>query len=235
MNPRYSRQEEVFGVKGQSRIEKSTVGIIGCGGLGTYVATELASAGIGRLVLIDGDSPDITNLNRQFVYRDGDQEKKAILLARWIKDLNPDVFVEPHPVFINDWNTDVLDDCEILVDCLDSVASRRVLNDYALKSGATVVHGGVSGMCGQVTVMVPGKTPCLECILKGDDGDNNPSVSSAVAFIASVQANEVLKIASGIGKTLEGKILVADLEMGEVEVTPVSKDPTCSACSHAEY
>ncbi|UAL07236.1 MAG: HesA/MoeB/ThiF family protein [Candidatus Methanogranum gryphiswaldense] len=232
MSSRYDRQLPLVGEEGMKRITNATVGVIGCGGLGTHVITALSSAGIGKLVIFDGDSPDITNLNRQFVYHEGQNGKKADIMRYWIMSVNPSVKVEVHAELLTDSNASMLSECDILVDCLDNMESRKVLNRYAVKSGKTLIHGGVASMCGQVTVVIPGKTPCLECIISDRKREINPTISAAVAFIGSIEAMEVLKIIAGMGEPLAGKILTVDLGNNVFEVTDICKRPSCKVCGH---
>ncbi|MDD3379070.1 MAG: HesA/MoeB/ThiF family protein [Candidatus Methanomethylophilaceae archaeon] len=233
MTSRYDRQKLIFGDEGQKKLSEATVGIIGCGGLGSSVITALASAGVGTLVLIDGDHPDITNLNRQFVYREGQKESKVDIASIWIRSLNPDCSVICHPKDLDADNAkEFLSRCDILVDCLDSIPARKILNKYSVDSNKILVHGGVCGYQGQVTVVVPNVTPCLECILKTVNNFNipMPSVGAAVSEIGSAEALEVIKLITGVGETLIGKLLVADMESNFYEVVELQKDPTCRIC-----
>jgi len=232
MSTRYDRQMPLVGEEGMRRIMNTTVGVIGCGGLGTTVITSLSSAGIGKLVIFDGDTPDVTNLNRQFVYHEGQKGNKAEIMRYWIMSVNPSVKVEAHPERLTEENSHLLSKCDILVDCLDNIESRKVLNAYAVKSGKILVHGGVAAMCGQVTVVVPGKTPCLECMIGDRKREINPTISSAVMFIATLEAMEVLKIAAGIGEPLAGKMLTVDLGSNVFEVDDVCRRPSCKVCGH---
>ncbi len=232
MISRYDRQIPLVGEVGMDRIRNSTVGIIGCGGLGTHVATSLASAGIGKIVIVDGDIPDTTNLNRQFVYREGQSDYKADVLRDWLMSVNPDVSAESYPVRFSPENAVMLSSCDVLVDCLDNMESRMDLNSYAVMCRKPLVHGGISGMVGQVTVVMPGSTPCLKCIFNGVNSVRSPSISSAVALIASIQANEVIKLVTGVGELLSGKILTVDLFDNSFEVSEVGRRSSCEVCGH---
>lgn len=232
MTSRYDRQLPIFGEEGQDRLRTSTVGVIGCGGLGSTVITALSSAGVGRLVLVDRDSPDESNLNRQFIYRSGQTGRKADIAGRWAVSVNPDVSVVSHPLELTDGNcAGILSGCDVLVDCLDTVAARRMLNRYAVSSGKILVHAGVSGFQGQVTVVVPGRTPCLECILN-DIGTVSvqPAVGCAVSFIGSAEAAEAVKMITGTGEPLAGRLLVADLEHNHFETVDLKRRPACPVC-----
>jgi molybdopterin/thiamine biosynthesis adenylyltransferase len=232
MTSRYERQLIIFGDEGQKKLKDAKVGVVGCGGLGTNVLTALASAGVGHLTIADGDVPAISNLNRQFIYREGQERKKAELMKEWLTSINPDITVEHHTVKVTPENADaILGKSDIIVDCLDNFPARRQINEYAVKSRKTLVHAGVVGYHGQVTVVIPGKTPCLECILKAvEKRPILPSIGAVVSFIGAAEAAEVIKLITGTGEPLIGKLFVADLKTNEFEVLDLIKDPNCKVC-----
>lgn len=235
MSTRYDRQIPVFGKDGQDALAHAAVGVAGCGGLGTSVVTALASAGVGTIIIADGDTPDITNLNRQFVFREDSEGNKSELLAQWAMEVNPDVSAVPFPEYLNEDNLGaVFGDCTVIADCLDRTDTRLMLNRFAVDSGKTLVHGGVSGYTGQVTAVVPGITPCLEC-LYGDRKDTSgdvptPSVGAMVLYIASMEALQILQILTGTGSPLIGKLFSADMEVPEVCICGISRKDSCPVC-----
>ena len=225
MPSRYDRQILLFGEEGQKKLAEAKVGIAGCGGLGTVVVTNLASAGIGSMIIADKDVPDITNLNRQFVYREGDTESKADLLSQWACDLNPEVAVDYYEGELNEFTLPALfEDCDILVDCLDNMETRKLLNAFSQETGKVLVHAGVTGYTGQVTVIVPGKTPDLEGIyryVKAPEGIP-PSLGSMVSLIGSLEATQVVQMVTGTGSPLVGKLAAVDLQNGSMEIIDLS-------------
>ncbi|MDR0887881.1 MAG: HesA/MoeB/ThiF family protein [Candidatus Methanoplasma sp.] len=229
---RYERQLIILGDEGQKKLKDAKVGVVGCGGLGTNVLTALASAGVGHLTIADGDVPAVSNLNRQFIYREGQERKKSELMKEWLTSINPDITVENYTVKVTPENAEeILGKSDIIVDCLDNFPARRQINEYAVKSGKTLVHAGVVGYHGQVTVVVPGKTPCLECILKAvEKRPILPSIGAVVSFIGAAEAAEVIKIITGTGEPLIGKLFVADLRTNEFEVLDLVKDQNCKVC-----
>ncbi|MDR3205563.1 MAG: HesA/MoeB/ThiF family protein [Candidatus Methanoplasma sp.] len=233
MNQRYERQLIIFGEDGQKKLSDARVGVVGCGGLGTNVLTALASAGVGHLVIADGDVPAPSNLNRQFIYRMGQERKKAELMAEWLASVNPNIDVRFHPEKVTTDNAEaVLGGSDILVDCLDNIPARKEISRYAVRSGKTLVHAGVIGFHGQVTVVVPGKTPCLDCLLKAvEKRPVLPSVGAAVSFIGAAEAAEVIKLITGVGEPLIGKLFTADLTSNSFEVVDVARDVQCPICS----
>ena len=225
MPSRYDRQVLLFGEEGQKKLAEAKVGIAGCGGLGTVVVTNLASAGVGSMIIADKDVPDITNLNRQFVYREGDEESKADLLSQWACDLNPEVAVDYYEGELNEFTLPALfEDCDILVDCLDNMETRMLLNDFAMESGKILVHAGVTGYAGQVTVIVPGKTPGLEEIYRyvKPSAGTPPSVGSMVSLIGSLEATQVIQMITGTGSPFVGKLATVDLQNGSIDIINLS-------------
>ena len=221
MPSRYDRQAALLGEDGQEKLRRARVGIAGCGGLGNIVVTDLASAGVGYMMVVDGDSPDITNLNRQFVFREEDERSKSDLLSEWACDLNPDIEVGYYEGNITSENVELLfGKCDILVDCLDSMEARFVLNRYALDSGKTLVHAGVTGFNAQITVIVPGKTKDLEEIYRNVKVSDEPapSLAAMVTMVGSVQALQVIKLITGVGHSLIGKMMIVDAEFSSVDI-----------------
>lgn len=225
---RYERQIDYLGSDGQQRLSDATVAIAGCGGLATTVITQLAVAGVGHMRIIDFDTVTDSNYNRQFVYC-GKQGRKVELMGEWIASLN-DVDVTVFNGRLDDSNVDAfLKGADIVVDCFDNNQSRSLLNRYAVKNRIPLVHGGCNRMYGQVTTVIPGRTPCLECLLTKGDGDRQV-VGAAVSAIASVQASEVIKYITGKGRLLEGRLLTMDLENGEFTTIDIKRRKDCPVC-----
>ncbi len=224
MNPdRYFRQSPLFGDEGQEKLRNAKVGVAGCGGLGTTILTNLASAGVGNLMIADGDVPDITNLNRQFVYREGESGHKADLMKEWLTSVNPNIKVIAFNEFLSEDNLDQLfHDCDILVDCLDRISTRKILSRYAVRTGKPLVHAGVTGFTGQLTVVIPGKTPDLEQIYEkiadAPAGTVTPSVGSMVSTLASLEATQVIQMITSTGTPFIGKMLMIDLNCGTFDI-----------------
>ena len=234
---RYERQLRVFGEDGQAAIGRTCVGIVGCGGLGTNVATALAVAGVGGFVLMDPDVPEESNLNRQYVFcahvgPGKSPSPKAEILADWIETRNPDAHVTAHAVRFSKDTEDLLSECDVLVDCLDSVGGRMDLNRYSVESGKPLVHGGIDGFVGEVAICIPGAGPCLRC-MTGDLPERKgapASIGAVVSTVGSMEAAEVLKIATG--RHVEpGTLLSMDLETWRFRTFRFERDPECPVCS----
>ncbi|MBQ7978328.1 MAG: HesA/MoeB/ThiF family protein [Candidatus Methanomethylophilaceae archaeon] len=211
---RFERQMPIFGEEGQQRIMSAVVGIIGCGGLGVNVITQLTAAGVSHFILCDHQSPELSNLNRQFIYSASDYRPKSVISAEWILALNPSAEVQSNAEPLTESNWDLFSGCDILVDCLDSFETRMIVSDMSEKMGIPMVHAGVSGFNGQIAVCVPGKTKSLREMIgtMKDPEGMIPTVGAGVSVIASMEALEVLKIISGIGTENEGKLITIDMK-----------------------
>ncbi len=216
---RFERQLPLFGEEGQKRIMDATVGVAGCGGLGVTLLTMLSEAGVSHFVIADPDYPDISNLNRQFIYSMAGQGPKAQISAQWITMVNPLAEIEVHAEKFREGTESMFDCCDIVVDCLDNMKDRMTLSDYAYRSGKTLVHGEVSGFEGQIAVSVPGRTPSLKEMIGTCPGqpDAVPSVGAVVSAVACMEASEVLKIVSGLGTESEGRLVTIDLRSMRME------------------
>ena len=211
---RFERQMPIFGEEGQQRIMSAVVGIIGCGGLGVNVITQLTAAGVSHFILCDHQSPELSNLNRQFIYSASDYRPKSVISAEWILALNPSAEVQSNAEPLTESNWDLFSGCDILVDCLDSFKTRMIVSDMSEKMGIPMVHAGVSGFNGQIAVCVPGKTKSLREMIgtMKDPEGMIPTVGAGVSMVASMEALEVLKIISGIGTENEGKLITIDMK-----------------------
>jgi molybdopterin/thiamine biosynthesis adenylyltransferase len=169
---RYERQTRLFGAEGQKRLKRATALVVGAGGLGSSVSTYLAVAGLGRIIVVDGDVVEESNLNRQILHWTKDIGRpKAVSAAETIKGLNPEIEVEAVALFADEENlADLVSRADLVVDALDNFPSRYILNRAAIERGVPLFHGAISGFDGQATTIIPEKTPCLRCISpEGDE------------------------------------------------------------------
>ncbi len=213
---RYDRQIMIIGTEGQERLKGSTVAVVGVGGLGSPVALYLTAAGVGRIVLIDSEKPELSNLNRQILHWEEDLgARPKPLSGKWkLERFNSDVEVVARPVRLSEENIDeVLKDADVIVDCLDSFEARFLLDDYAKRTGKPLVHGAVEGTYGQVTTILPGKTKTLREIfprVKEKKG-KLPIIGPTAGVVGSIQAMEVIKLLTGLGEPLFNRLLIIDL------------------------
>jgi len=230
---RYSRQIMSFGKEGQERLKRAHIFIAGAGGLGSPVAIYLAVAGVGTITIVDMDSVDLTNLNRQILHSDRDIGRKKSASAREkLEEINPDITVRAIDVKIDAGNAvNLVGNADGIVDAMDNYPIRYLLNDVALKKEIPLFHGGILGFYGQATTIIPGETPCLKCIIpKAPPAEVFPVVGVTPGFIGMVQSTEVLKYFLGIGELLAGRLMIWDGLQGRVEEIRVERNPGCEAC-----
>ncbi len=233
---RYARQLKIrgFGPEGQSKLERSRVVIAGVGGLGCCSSLYLASAGIGHLTLLDEGFVELSNLNRQVLYRDSDLGKaKADVARERLLQVNPLIHIDSAAVKITDENADALvRGAHVVVDGMDNFPGRMALNAACFRAGLPFVYGGIHGLKGMLTTIIPGKTPCLACMFSGSpevEGEL-PVLGSVPAFIGSLQALETVKLLTGIGAPMAGRLLSFDGEHGNCFFHRTLRRDTCPVC-----
>lgn len=230
---RYIRQIPLIGEEGQDRLARAEVCVCGAGGLGSPVALYLAAAGIGTLHLIDGDRVEESNLNRQILHSPATLGMLKVSSARMqILELNPDIRVRCSPDRIVEDNAAALiGQADIVIDALDNFEARYVLNRSARRMAVPLVHGAVSGFSGQVTTVLPGSGPCLQCAVPyPPPEDLHPVLGAVAGVIGSIQALEAIKYLTGVGGLLSGKMLLWDGSRCECELLPLERDPQCRTC-----
>jgi molybdopterin/thiamine biosynthesis adenylyltransferase len=230
---RYERQIRIFGSSGQERLKRATAFIAGAGGLGSVVSVYLAAAGLGRMVVADGDVVDRSNLNRQILHQTSDLGRSKVLSAQeTLQSLNPEVRVEVLSENIEQENVlDMVGDSDLIVDALDNFSARYLLNQAALAKDIPLFHGAVSGFGGQATTIIPGMTACLRCIFpRAPPKEVSPSLGATCGVIGSLQATEVLKYLLGEGELLENRLLIWDGLRASMDEIPIQKNPRCEDC-----
>ncbi len=232
---RYQRQVslEEWGEEAQEAIKGSRVLVAGLGGLGSPVSLYLAAAGIGSLLLWDRDEVALSNLNRQILYSTDDlgREKSPSAAGR-LSRLNPNIKVEGVSTDIDPESLErIARRVDLIVDCLDSMSTRFVLNRFAVSHNIPLVHGGVHGTNGQVTLIPPGGRPCLECIFSGmEDKSGVPVLGAAVGVVGSMEALEALKVLGGYGRTLAGRLLICEGFSARYQEIELASNPQCPVC-----
>lgn len=230
---RYERQIRLFGSEGQKRIERATALVVGAGGLGSSVSTYLAVAGIGLIIIVDGDVVEESNLNRQILHWTRDIGRpKAVSAAETIKGLNPEIEVEAVALFADEENlADLVGDADLVVDALDNFPSRYLLNRAAIARDVPLFHGAISGFDGQATTIIPKKTPCLRCIFPNSPPkETSPALGATCGVIGSIQASEVIKYLTGKGELLCGRLLIWDGTRARCDEIPIERNPGCMDC-----
>ena len=231
---RYDRQISVIGVEGQEKLKKARVLIVGVGGLGSIVSLYLVAAGVGELVLLDEGVVELSNLNRQILYDTSDIGKPKVTVAsEKLRRLNPWVSIKPIQARASEELLDKLvNEVDLVIDALDNWESRLVLNKVCVKHNKPLIHAGIQGFYGQLMVVVPRVTPCLQCIVPRSPltPSKIPVLPPTPGVLGSLQANEAIKIITGIGKPALNKLIVYDGLKMEFTVVNVYRNPNCPIC-----
>ena len=225
------------GPVGQEKLRRTSVFLIGCGGLASSAAYYLVSAGIGRIGMADDDRVEISNLNRQILHttsRIG--MPKVVSAQKALSALHPAVAVQAAVCRMTSVETlmAMLDGYDIVIDCTDNYTARYLINDACLQLGKPWVYGSVSGFEGQAMTIVPGRGPCYRCLYPSSPDDTGksavPSIGVAPGIMGIIQAAEALKFILGIGSLLVGRMLFVDLLEMDVSSFNVLRNGDCPAC-----
>lgn len=222
---RYDRNR-IFTASEMGRLQASKVCVLGCGGLGGYIVEMLSRVGIGELIIVDGDVFDDTNLNRQlFATSENLGKVKVFEAKKRIAIVNPETTIEAVNAYVDSENAKtIIGDADLVVDALDSVPSRLVVQEVCEELGIPFVHGAIAGWFGQVTTIFPGDRTLARLYQnKGDHGIEeelgNPSFTPAT--IASIEVAEAIKVLLGKEEVLRNRILMIDLLDHEYHVIQV--------------
>ena len=223
---RYARNMKMFSVQDHLDLLKSRVSVVGLGGLGGAVIEILARSGIGYLNLVDGDTFEDSNLNRQFLSTHYLLEKSKSEAAKTrISEINSSIVVQKHSEYINEKNARIiLDNSDVVVDCLDNIKTRFLLERTSKKIGAPLVSAAVAGASGHVTSIFPGDQGLKLIYGESEDLTQKGAEASlgclpqAVTLLAAIETSEVIKILLDRGSILRNKLLVIDLMDNTLEV-----------------
>jgi len=247
---RYARQTSLkdFGVEGQWSLLKGSVLVVGVGGLGSWVSELLVRAGGGRIRLVDDDSVEITNIHRQAFYTESDAAGRKLKIdaaAQRLREINSSVQIETICTRFDRLNAErLVQDVDVVVDGTDNFETRFILNDCAMKLSKPWVFAGVLGTKAQMMTVVPGRTPCLRCLMDAPpscDGGNcrcGPGgvLGVAVAIAASFEATEAIKILSGHIERINPYLLVFDVWTNSIKQIDVSTPRAdCPCCVHRDF
>jgi molybdopterin/thiamine biosynthesis adenylyltransferase len=227
------------GEQGQCRLKAASVLLVGAGGIGSSVAMHLAAAGVGRIGIVDPETVDISNLQRQIIH---DTEMIGRIKVESAREklfrLNPHIHVEAHADLFSSRNADELSaEYEILVDGTDNFCTRYLINDLCVRTGKTYVYGALYRFEGQVSVFDARKGPCYRCLFP-EPPPTDLVVNSAETgifsilpgIVGTIQASEVLKLILGIGSPLLGRLLLYDALHVSFQEVLLRKDPGCAIC-----
>ncbi|MDT8311007.1 MAG: molybdopterin-synthase adenylyltransferase MoeB [Methylophaga sp.] len=227
--------------EGQQKLLDSRVMIVGLGGLGSPVALYLAASGIGKLLLVDDDVVELTNLQRQIVHRQTSVgQLKTDSAAITLRDLNNEIEIEclamrPDAKMLDK----LLADIDVVVDCTDNFDSRFVLNRHCRANKTPLVSAAAIRWEGQISVFDPRQpdAPCYRC-LYDDEGGNTPQscaengvLSPMLGLMGSIQAIETIKLLTAAGQTLAGRVLMIDALTLQIREMRLPQDPACPVCA----
>jgi len=239
---RYSRHIllDEFGVEGQRRLRASHALIIGAGGLGCPAALYLASSGIGRITIVDADRVDLTNLQRQVLYRTASVGERKVDAARAaLAEINPEVeVVALGERAEGERAAQLVSTADVVLDCSDNFATRHALNRACVRHRKPLVSGAAIRFDGQVSVfdLRHDAAPCYACLFPeaGESTDVQCAVMGVLApltgMVGALQAAEAIKLLSGTGESLAGRLLLVDALHAEWRTVRVARDPGCTAC-----
>jgi molybdopterin-synthase adenylyltransferase len=246
---RYSRQILFSGMgeEGQRKLLASSAVIVGCGAIGASTAQLLARAGVGRLRVIDRDFVEHSNLQRQALFDENDASQswpKAMAAERKLRQLNSEIAMEGVVADVTPQNVaELLDGFDVILDGTDNFETRFLVNDFAVQAGRPWIYAAAVGSYGLTFAIRPEVTACLACLLETPDAgslleetcDTVGVIGPIVNLVASLEATEALKILSGRGEALHGRLVSCDVWSGKIQSIAVLRDPQCRACVRHEF
>ena len=236
----YSRQVimKEMGECGQRKLAEAKVAVVGAGGLGAVSSLYLALAGVGYIRLIDQDTIELQNLHRQILYTSDDLHyPKAEVAAKRLQELNPLVKTEAFTENVNASNVErLLHGVDCVVDGLDNMVTRYLVNRICVKLKIPYVFGAAIGIEGNLSVFAPPETGCLECLMPNlSDNDlltcsTRGVIGATPGVIGALQAMETIKLLAEVGQTLKGKLLVCDFSDMDFTTIDISESTRCPVC-----
>ena len=242
---RYSRHIllDEIGIEGQQKVLDATALVIGAGGLGSPAALYLASAGIGRLILVDDDEVDLTNLQRQIMHTTARVGQPKVESGRTaLQAINPECEVVALKERVAGARlAELVAQADVVLDCCDNFATRHAVNRACFAQGVALVSGAVIRFDGQLSVFDPRSedSPCYACLFPEDQGFEDAACSTMGVFaplvgvVGAMQAAEALKLIIGTGRSLAGRLLLLDGRAMEWTSIALGRNPACPACHPA--
>ena len=225
------------GREGQQRLKSASVLVVGVGGLGSPASLYLAAAGVGRLGLVDGDTVDESNLQRQVLYATAEVGEPKVTAARHrLHALNPHIHIDAYPHRLSAENAwDIIAQYDIIVDGTDNFAARYLINDTAVLQNKPFVYGSIAQFDGQVSVFYAAEGPCYRCTFPkapriAPNCANAGVLGALPGVVGTLEATEALKLILGIGKPLIGRLLLYDALAMQFDIIRLRKNPKCPVC-----
>jgi molybdopterin/thiamine biosynthesis adenylyltransferase len=227
------------GIEGQMKILNGKVLIIGAGGLGAPIAVYLAAAGVGTIGIVDADDVDMTNLQRQVIHFTPDiGVPKVESAARKMKELNPEITVNAHKMFVDSSNIrELINPYDFVIDGTDNFAAKFLINDACVFEKKPFSHGGILRFEGQTMTILPGQSACYRCVFHSPPPKNAvPTCSQAgvlgaiAGMLGTIQAAEALKFFAGVGDLLTNRLLMFNAKTMDFRKANFKKNPKCPIC-----
>ncbi len=238
---RYGRQMIVPGVgaPGQERLGAGSVLAIGAGGLGSPALLYLAAAGVGRIGVVDGDTVELSNLQRQIAHSTADiGRNKAESAAETMRAINPLIDVQVYAERIGvDNAASLVAGYDVVIDGSDNFPTRYLVNDACVMAGTPLVTAAILRFFGQILTILPGQGPCYRCVFPSSpEAGAVPSCSQAgilgpvAGVMGTLQALEAMKLLAGFGEPLVGRYLAFEFAAAEISDMRIERDPACPVC-----
>ena len=233
-----------IGLEGQRKLKQSSVLIVGLGGLGSSLALLMATAGIGTIGLLDDDIVKLGNLPRQVLYTHDDiNDLKAVAAEKRLRQRNPEVKLRVYcQKLVEDNAEKIIRDFDLVLDGTDNLPTRRLINQTCVHLNKPYIYGAVDYFDGQVSVFWAGQSPCLNCLYprdeKKDPSPNEPLhgvLSTLPTMVSTIQSTEAIKIITGAGKPLVGRLLIIDGLNGEFQDVAIRQDQNCEVCRKSPH
>ncbi len=231
---RYTRHIQLpeFGAHGQARLKKASVLMVGMGGLGCPVSAYLTAAGVGHLVLVDGDRIELTNLQRQVLYTVDDIGRpKATTAKQKLRALNPDISIDAIDRYF-DWQTaGDIGNIDLVLDCSDNFATRYLINDFCLQYAIPWIYASIHQFTGQCALFTPGGG-CFRCVFpaapaQAEDCNTAGVIGTLPGLLGLLQANEAIKHLAGLETPLQGHLLLVDGKKLSLQRIALTADADC--------
>ncbi len=231
-----------WGEEAQEKLAGARVLVVGAGGLGSPCLFQLAAVGVGHLILVEGDAVELSNLNRQFLHStEALGRPKSESAAERLLALRPDLDLRVVPTRLTRENAlELFASCDIVVDASDNYETRFLCNDAAVLAGKPLAHGSIFRYEGQITTIVPRGGPCLRCLYPEPPapgvmptGAQAGVLGVAPGVIGAMQAAEVIKLVTGLGEPLVGRLLLYDSLGASFEELSIVRNPQCAVCGEA--
>jgi molybdopterin/thiamine biosynthesis adenylyltransferase/rhodanese-related sulfurtransferase len=227
-----------IGEEGQEKLKSASVLVIGAGGLGSPVSMYLAAAGVGRIGLADFDKVDVTNLHRQILYGTSNVGMPKLEAAsNRLRDLNPEIKIETHAAITSENALEIFRKYDVIADGTDNFPTRYLVNDACVLAGKPNVYGSIFRFDGQASVFFAKQGPCYRCLYPEPPPPNLvPSCAEGGVLgvlpgvIGTIQATETIKLITGVGEPLIGRLLLFDALRMEFRQLRLKKDPNCAIC-----